>query len=99
MEEPSLEEMQEQLRELRRLKDSSGWKVLLSFVQEQVQLRTTTVMRTPAKGMAEAMVQEFMKGETAGLELAVASVEAQIETLEARVKEELEELEEERDED
>lgn len=99
MEEPSLQEMQEQLRELRKLKESSGWRVLMSFVLEQVQMRTTAVMRTPAKGVAEAMAQEFMKGEAAGLELAVTSVEAQIETLEARVKAELEELEESSDED
>ncbi len=86
MSEHSPEDLRESLRELRKLKESTGWKWACSIAKEQIHTRIQKVMWTPCEGTAKAMEQEFTKGEAAGLKLFITMVDAAIEDFEERLK-------------
>jgi len=63
----------------RSLLEHPSWKKFEEIVMEQVRLRQATVCLTPLPTFGKSLEQEFMKGEAAGLGLALALVHTQYE--------------------
>jgi len=63
----------------RGLMDTPAWKNYRAIIEEQVRLRHATICLTPLSSFGKSLEQEFMKGEAAGLGLALALPETQYE--------------------
>ena len=61
----------------RGLLDHPGWKRYKDIIEQQVRLRHATICLTPLESFGKSLEQEFMKGEAAGLGLALALPETQ----------------------
>ena len=61
----------------RGLLDHPGWVRYKSMADEQIRLRHATICLTPLESFGKSLEQEFMKGEAAGLTLALTLVETQ----------------------
>lgn len=59
-----------QLAALRSLEEHPGWKVRMELLQHQVTARQVNVNQ-PLAGFSQVLVQEFLKGEISGLNLAL----------------------------
>lgn len=83
---PSAEELrlkQEEASFWRTLTESSAWGQLKAIMEEQRRIRLFTVAETPLQSFAEAMPQEFMKGEAAGIGLVLTLPYTQLELAKA----------------
>ncbi len=66
------------LRDFKDLIKSKGWKRLSEVGQAQQEVRKHAVILTPLKELDNALEQEFMKGEYAGIGLLLAIPETEI---------------------
>lgn len=86
-----LRELQEELSELCKLRDSRGFKRLMLIAKEQATARKDTLVLTPLKKMNEVLAQEYAKGEVAGILLIVEMTDIQIAALEDEISDKLKE--------
>ena len=81
----------------RGLIESPAWKTYKDVIEQQVRLRHATICLTPLESFGKSLEQEFMKGEAAGLGLALALPETQYEMAKLDVAKLTVELEKEND--
>lgn len=72
--------------------EERGFRRFIDVLDEQVRIRSGNVLMTPLSDINSILGQEFMKGEVAGLNMAMRFVEARILDVETEVDELAEEL-------
>jgi hypothetical protein len=70
----------------RGLLEHPGWKAYEKIIDEQMKLRQSTVCLTPLASFGKSLEQEFMKGEAAGLGLAIVVPKTQAEMAKMEVE-------------
>lgn len=66
------------LQDFKELKETKGWKRFLEIAKAQQEVRKHAVILVPLEHLDEALSQEFMKGEYAGIGLLLAIPETEI---------------------
>jgi hypothetical protein len=74
-------DLAENIAELKDMVASRAWKRYSAILTEQVDGRIDGIILTPAGSLDGAMVQEYAKGEVAGLKLALLIVPELIENM------------------
>jgi hypothetical protein len=78
-------ELQEELFELKKLRDSRGYQWLLNLASEQVASRTQLLLQ-PLTTHDAVLMQEFAKGEMAGINLFMKIIDIHTESLEEQIQ-------------
>lgn len=74
------------LLDFKAMLKTKGWKRLLEIGKGQQEVRKHSVILTPLKLIDDALSQEFMKGEYAGIGLLLAIPETEISKFEELIK-------------
>jgi hypothetical protein len=82
-EESQYEDAIRNVNALKKLVASEGWQILLDIAKEQMHNRREKIVLQPLSSMDEALPQEFMKGEVAGIQVLLSMPEVQIESSES----------------
>lgn len=81
----------------RALLELPAWQRFVQIIQEQRNVRASTVCLQPISSLGQALAQEFMKGEYGGLGLAITLPQTQLEVAEINIERLNQEIERDQD--
>lgn len=84
--EPGLQALREQHRELSNLAKSEGWALYLEVLREQIETRKNDICFSEVDSVFMVLQQEYRKGEVSGIYMAQNLMDQMIEDLGAAIK-------------